>query len=75
MSLAAPRCQPFYDIYATLVFSAMAPDVRDVMVAGRWLMRDRVVLSMDRAKAIADAAQVAAQFRSEIRAMDHQTTG
>ena len=75
VSLAAPRCQPVYDVLAALVFSAMAPDVRDVMVAGRWLMRDRTVLTVDRAKAIADAAQVAGKFRIEINAMDHQTTG
>ncbi|MFN3641554.1 MAG: amidohydrolase family protein [Gemmobacter sp.] len=75
VSLAAPRCQPVYDIHAALVFSAMAPDVRDVMVAGRWLMRDRAVLTMDRARVMADAAQVAARFRGEIARLDHQTTG
>ena len=36
-----PRLLPIYDIYSALVFAAMAPDVRDVMVAGRWLMRER----------------------------------
>lgn len=75
VSLAAPRCQPVYNVFATLVFSACAADVRDTMVAGRWLMRDRVVLSMEVPRVLADAGQVAARFRTEIRALDHQTTG
>lgn len=75
VSLAAPRCQPVYDVFAALVFAAMACDVRDTMVAGRWLMRDRQVLTMDRAQVMADAAQVAARFRGEVARIDYQTTG
>jgi 5-methylthioadenosine/S-adenosylhomocysteine deaminase len=50
VSWPRPALHPVYDIYATLVFSAMAPDVRDVMVAGRWLMRDRAVLTLEPAQ-------------------------
>ncbi|MDO9525431.1 MAG: amidohydrolase [Gemmobacter sp.] len=70
VSLDAPRLHPIYDIYATLVFSAMAPDVRDVMVAGQWLLRDRQAMTMDRAKVMADAAQVAGRFRHRMAEID-----
>lgn len=72
ISLAAPRLHPVYDIYATLVFSAMAPDLRDTMVAGRWLMRDRSVLTLERAKVMADAAAVAARFRGRMAEIDRR---
>jgi 5-methylthioadenosine/S-adenosylhomocysteine deaminase len=34
-------------IYSQLVYTAKSADVRDVMVNGRWLMRDRNLLNMD----------------------------
>ncbi|WP_323038479.1 amidohydrolase [Gemmobacter sp.] len=75
ISMAAPRLHPVYDIFATLVFSAMAPDVADVMVAGRWLMRGRQVLSVEPARALADAAQVAGRFRGRMAEIDRALRG
>ena len=70
VSLAAPRMQPVYDPYATLVFCAMPADVLDVMVAGRWLMRGREVLTLERTKALRDALQIAAEFKAEMARID-----
>ncbi|WP_421855624.1 amidohydrolase family protein [Oricola sp.] len=70
MSLDAPRLQPVYDIYATLVFAALPSDVRATMVAGRWLMRDRVVETVEAKRAVADALQVADRFKDRIREID-----
>ncbi|SDW45883.1 amidohydrolase family protein [Roseicitreum antarcticum] len=70
IALDAPRMQPIYDHYATLVFSAMPSDVRDVMVAGRWLMRDRDVLTLERTQVMADAGQIATGFRAEMARID-----
>ncbi len=70
ISLADPRLQPVYDPYATLVFAAMPSDVRDVMVAGRWLMRDRQVLTLEPPQVLADALQVAAEFNARIEEID-----
>lgn len=70
IATAAPRMQPIYDIFATLVFSACAEDVRDVMVAGRWLMRAREVLTLERARVLRDAAQIAGRFRAEMARID-----
>ena len=38
---------PLYDPYSHLVYAARSADVRHVMVAGRWLMRDRRLLTLD----------------------------
>jgi 5-methylthioadenosine/S-adenosylhomocysteine deaminase len=70
IDLAAVRLQPVYDHYATLVFSAMPADVRDTMVAGKWLMRDREILSLERKKVMRDALQVASEFKAEMAWID-----
>lgn len=70
IDLSAPRMQPIYDPYSVLVFATMPTDVRDVMVDGTWLMRDRTVGTLERAKVLADANQVAGQFRGEIAEID-----
>lgn len=58
---SAPRYSYAPDsIYTHLAYSARAGDVRDVLVDGRWLMRDRALTTLDepdvlrRAQAIAD---------------------
>ena len=70
LSLAAPRLRPIYDLYATLVFAAQPEDVRDTMVAGRWLMRDRRILSIDPAPILTAAEGLAAEFRAEMARID-----
>lgn len=72
ISLADPRVQPVYDIYSTLVFAAMPSDVRDVMVAGNWLMRGRLVETLESDKVVADALQVAAEFTARIEEIDRR---
>ncbi len=62
--------QPIYDPYSVLVFAAQAVDVRDVMVDGTWLMRNRLVETLEPARVLADANQVADRFRAEIAAID-----
>lgn len=70
IDVSAARMQPIYDHYATLVFSAMPGDVRDVMVAGAWLMRDRDVKTLERRKVMRDALQVAGEFKAEMARID-----
>lgn len=72
ISLAAPRFHPIYDPYSALVFAAMPSDVTDTMVAGRWLMRDRKVQTLDVGKTVADANQIARQFKAEMDRIDRQ---
>jgi cytosine/adenosine deaminase-related metal-dependent hydrolase len=70
IDLSAPRMQPIYDIYATLVFSGLPVDVQDVMVGGRWIMRGRSVETLERKKVLRDAGQIATVFKAEMARID-----
>jgi hypothetical protein len=48
----------------------MPADVRDVMVAGRWVMRERSVQSLERKKILRDAGQIAVAFKVEMARID-----
>ncbi len=45
-------------LYSRLVYAGKASDVRDVLCQGEWLMRDRILLTLDEASLIAEAAGV-----------------
>lgn len=47
LDLNQPHLTPLYDPYSHLVYAARAADVRHVMVAGRWLLRDRELTTLD----------------------------
>jgi 5-methylthioadenosine/S-adenosylhomocysteine deaminase len=53
-------------LYSRLVYAGKASDVRDVMCQGRWLMRDRELLTLDEAGLKAGAADVASRIDSFI---------
>ena len=42
-----PHLTPLYDPYSHLVYAARSADVRHAMVAGRWLMQDRRLITLD----------------------------
>jgi len=46
-------------LYAQLVYATKGSDVRDVMCQGRWLMRERKLLTLDEQALVAEAADVA----------------
>ncbi|MFF9897335.1 amidohydrolase [Streptomyces longispororuber] len=58
LDLARPHLAPRHDPYSTLAYAATAADVRDTVVDGRVLMRERALLTLDEAGAVAalDAA-------------------
>lgn len=65
VDLAGVHNWPHFDnrpdnIYSQLVYAAKSSDVVNVMCNGRWLMRDRQLLTIDEAAAQAEAAQIAA---------------
>ncbi len=72
LSLADPRLHPIYDVFSMLVFAALPSDVTGTMVAGRWLMQDRVVATLDGGKVLADAQRVAQRFGTRIAEIDRQ---
>jgi 5-methylthioadenosine/S-adenosylhomocysteine deaminase len=50
---------PFLRAVAAFVHQGQARDVEDVMVDGRWIMRDGKVLTLDEARVIREAEEVA----------------
>jgi 5-methylthioadenosine/S-adenosylhomocysteine deaminase len=60
---SAPRYHYAPDaIYSHLVYSARAADVRDVLADGRWLMRDRRLLTVDESGVLAQAQAIATRI-------------
>jgi 5-methylthioadenosine/S-adenosylhomocysteine deaminase len=49
-------------VYSRLVYAAKSTDVAHVLCHGRWLMRDRSLLTLDEEKARVEAAEVAARI-------------
>lgn len=47
MDLNQPHLTPIYHLPSHLVYAARASDVRDVMVAGRWVVRERRLMTID----------------------------
>lgn len=63
-----PRYQYAADaIYNYLVYVAHAADVRDTMVDGRWLMRERALLTLDEAEVIREAQAIADRIDTFLR--------
>jgi 5-methylthioadenosine/S-adenosylhomocysteine deaminase len=66
VSMSAARQTPMYDPLSHLVYTTRGDDVRNTIVNGRVLMRDRRVLSLDEAKVIADAVAFSKQVREAV---------
>ncbi|MEW5738428.1 MAG: 5'-deoxyadenosine deaminase [Myxococcota bacterium] len=63
VDLAQPHAIPnSADVVSTLVYSGQSRDVRDVIVDGRVLMRERQVLTLDERRVLADASRHAARL-------------
>ena len=62
VSLAAPRLRPLYDPISHLVYAAKGADVRDVIVNGRIVVRDRRVLTLDAEAVLTDAERLRARI-------------
>lgn len=54
LDLNAPHLRPLHDPWSTLAYAAHSTDVRDTVVDGRVLMRDRALTTLDEAAVIAD---------------------
>jgi 5-methylthioadenosine/S-adenosylhomocysteine deaminase len=55
VNLDAPHMRPRHDLVANLVHAAKAADVTDVMVDGRWLMRERTLCTLDEERILHEA--------------------
>ncbi|OPG08113.1 N-ethylammeline chlorohydrolase [Streptomyces sp. GKU 895] len=54
LDLGAPHLRPLHDPWSTLAYAAHSADVRDTVVDGRVLMRDRVLTTLDEPAVVAD---------------------
>jgi 5-methylthioadenosine/S-adenosylhomocysteine deaminase len=66
VSMTAARQTPLYDPLSHLVYVTRGDDVRDVVVNGRVLMRDRRVLTLDAPAVLAEAKTWAAKVRAAV---------
>jgi len=67
VSTAAARLAPLYDPISHLVYAVNGADVRNSIVDGRVLMRDRKVLTLESAAVIADAQAWAGKVRAAVK--------
>lgn len=56
--------------YAQIVYAAKSTDVTDVMVNGKWLMRDRQLLTLNEAELLAQAAEYARKIDAFLTARE-----
>jgi 5-methylthioadenosine/S-adenosylhomocysteine deaminase len=67
VSTSSARQTPLYDAVSHLVYTTRGDDVRTTIVNGKVLMRDRRVLTLDRATVIAEANRAAVAVRAAVR--------
>ena len=57
ISLDEPNAVPMYDVYAQIAYSLKASDVETVIIAGRVVMRDRKLLTIDEPRVLEKARE------------------
>lgn len=66
VDVKVPRLTPMYDPVSHLVYAAKGADVRHVVVEGKVIMRDRVVLTLDQRAVMARAADLAKRVSASL---------
>jgi 5-methylthioadenosine/S-adenosylhomocysteine deaminase len=67
VSMRSARQTPLYDAVSHLVYVTRGDDVRNTIVNGRVLMRDRRMTTLNEAQVIADATALAQKVRDAVR--------
>lgn len=70
VDLSTAYFTPRNDLERQLVYCENGRSVRDVMVAGRWVVRNGRITTVDEAALLAEVRALAADSREEIRAMN-----
>jgi 5-methylthioadenosine/S-adenosylhomocysteine deaminase len=68
VGLDRPHAVPLYEPVSQLVYALKSSDVRDVMVNGRTVVRDRQILTLDMKQVMAKAAEFQAKVRASLAA-------
>jgi 5-methylthioadenosine/S-adenosylhomocysteine deaminase len=64
LSLDAPNAVPMYDVYSQIVYALKASDIETVVVAGKTLLKEGKLLTVDEHQAIARARE----YRKKVEA-------
>jgi 5-methylthioadenosine/S-adenosylhomocysteine deaminase len=67
LRLDRPNAVPLYGVYSQMVYALKGCDVRDAMVNGRLLLRDRRPLTMNAAAILAKAEELGAKVRESLK--------
>jgi 5-methylthioadenosine/S-adenosylhomocysteine deaminase len=67
VSMDAARQTPMYDPISHLVYATRGDDVRNTIVNGKVLMKNRQVQTLNRVSVIADANRLAARVRAAVK--------
>jgi 5-methylthioadenosine/S-adenosylhomocysteine deaminase len=68
LGMSAPHAVPLYHVYSQIVYALKASDVETVIIAGRMVMQNRRVLTLDEAKVVAKAHEYGAQVKRSLAA-------
>jgi len=64
----APHAVPMYDVYSEIVYALKASDVRTVVIAGKIVMKDRQMLTLDEKEILAKAQEYKAKIAASLAA-------
>jgi 5-methylthioadenosine/S-adenosylhomocysteine deaminase len=67
MGLDAPNAVPMYEVYAQLAYALKGSDVETVVIGGRVVMRDKKVLTVNEAAAIAKAREYKNKIEASLK--------
>ncbi len=69
VDLNQPHLTPLYEPFSHLVYAARAADVTDVMVAGRWLLRERRLTTLDEGEILQRLADGGRELAAFVRSL------
>jgi len=67
LSLDAPNAVPMYDVYSQIVYALKASDIETVVVAGKTLLKDGKVLTVDEPQAIVKAREYGKKVATSLK--------
>lgn len=67
IDLARPHLTPMFDVYAHLVYAVGRDDVRSVLIEGRFVMRDRELLTLDESGTLEEVGALARDIERHAR--------
>jgi len=67
IDLRRPHLLPMFDVYAHLVYAVGRDDVSSVMIDGNWVMRDRVLTTLDEPAVLEDVSELGERIERHAR--------